>query len=65
MLRAIARKISSIIVYDIVGKEVIIHSERESSEVNLDVSPLNNGIYFVEITNKNQLKITKKLVIDK
>ncbi len=58
-------KISSIIVYDIVGKEVIIHSERESSEVNLDVSPLNNGIYFVEITNKNQLKITKKLVIDK
>ncbi len=58
-------KISSISVYDIVGKEVIIHSERESSEVNLDVSPLNNGIYFVEITNKNQLKITKKLVIDK
>ena len=58
-------KISAISVYDIVGKEVIIHSERESSEVNLDVSPLNNGIYFVEITTKNQLKITKKLVIDK
>ncbi|MBL0013871.1 MAG: T9SS type A sorting domain-containing protein [Flavobacterium sp.] len=56
-------KISSITVYDIVGKEVIINTNIDSSQVTLDTSKLNTGIYFVEIAYKNQLKFTKKLVI--
>jgi uncharacterized repeat protein (TIGR01451 family) len=56
-------KISAIYVYDVVGKEILFHSNIESSEVNLDVSKLNKGVYFVEITTKNQLKIIKKLLI--
>ena len=57
-------KMTNINVYDIVGKAVILSSNIASSDINLDVSKLTRGIYFVEITFKNQLKFTKKLIIE-
>jgi uncharacterized repeat protein (TIGR01451 family) len=62
-LKDITESIVNINVYDVVGKSVRTISDIESTQINFDVSALTNGIYFVEITTKNQLKITKKLVI--
>ena len=56
-------KMASISVYDVVGKAVLFRSNIAASEFNLDVSKLTRGIYFVEIAFENQLKYTKKLII--
>lgn len=55
--------IANVNVYDVLGKSVRKISDIDAKQINFDVSTLTKGIYFVEITTKNQLKITKKLVI--
>jgi uncharacterized repeat protein (TIGR01451 family) len=56
-------KIASISVYDVLGKAVLFRPNLSASDINLDVSKLTRGIYFVEIAFENQLKFTKKLII--
>jgi uncharacterized repeat protein (TIGR01451 family) len=62
-LKDTAETISNVNVYDVLGKSVKTISDIESTQINFDISALTKGIYFVEITTNNQLKITKKLVI--
>ncbi len=56
-------KMANISVYDVVGKAVLFRSNLAASDINLDISKLTSGIYFVEIAFENQLKFTKKLII--
>jgi uncharacterized repeat protein (TIGR01451 family) len=62
-LKDSAESIANVNIYDVLGKSVRTISDIEATQMNFDVSTLTKGIYFVEITTKNQLKITKKLVI--
>jgi hypothetical protein len=49
-------------VYDILGKLVLTHKEEQTSSVSVNISSLDNGIYFVKIKDsKGQLGL-KKLV---
>jgi len=48
-------------VYDITGK-LLIRKERFVSNQYLDISPLKNGIYFVEITSEDFTRTTKLVV---
>jgi len=62
-LKDTTESIANINVYNVLGKSVRTISDIDATQMNFDVSTLTKGIYFVEITTKNQLKITKKLVI--
>lgn len=53
-------ELTSIAVYDILGKEVL--SQKELKNNRIDVSNLNNGVYFLKI-NANRNSITKKIII--
>lgn len=55
--------IANVNVYDVLGKSVRAIADIDATQINFDVSALTKGIYFVEITTMNQLKIIKKLVI--
>ncbi|WCO00901.1 T9SS type A sorting domain-containing protein [Psychroserpens ponticola] len=54
-------EITSITVYDILGKNVL--SQNELTNNRLDISILNNGVYFLKI-NANGNSITKKIIIE-
>ncbi|MBC3844800.1 T9SS type A sorting domain-containing protein [Winogradskyella echinorum] len=54
-------QISSVQVHDILGKKVI--SQNEITNNRLDVSSLNNGVYFIKV-NANGNTITKKIIIE-
>jgi hypothetical protein len=57
-----SEKINAISVFNIIGKEVI--SNIIISNNTLDISQLNNGVYFLHIiTNKGE--ITKKIILSK
>ncbi len=49
-------------IYDVIGRE-ILSKLLEKSNKNIDISSLGSGTYIVQITNKNNEKITKKLII--
>jgi acetyl esterase/lipase len=56
---ASAQKISAVRIIDITGKSVV-----ETNETKIDVSTLNKGIYFVEVTLENGAKATKRLLVN-
>ena len=57
-----SEKINAISVFNIIGKKVI--SNIIISNNTLDISQLNNGVYFLHIiTNKGE--ITKKIILSK
>jgi uncharacterized repeat protein (TIGR01451 family) len=56
-------RLESIVVYDVLGKNVKTIVNIATSQTSVDVSNLSKGVYLVEITTENKLKLIKKLVI--
>src|SRR5690606_10405581 len=54
--------IAGITVYDMLGKTISTKPAAGNS-ATIDVSQISTGIYFVQVTTANNLKIVKKLVI--
>lgn len=55
----ISSQIKHVNVYDITGKKVM-----ETNQNTFNVSTLNNGIYLIEITTNNGIKVVKRLIKD-
>jgi len=55
--------LESIVLYDMIGKSVLKTVNIDSNQSTIDVSALAKGMYLVEITTANQLKMTKKLMV--
>lgn len=53
----------SVVLYDLVGKSVLKIANVNSNQSTINVSALAKGMYLAEITTKNQLKITRKLIV--
>jgi uncharacterized repeat protein (TIGR01451 family) len=54
--------ISSISVYDVLGKQ-IVNIKASSISETIDLSSVNPGIYFVEVATENNSKVIKKLIV--
>ena len=52
----------NIIILDLTGKKVHEMNLEQVSEYNLDTSSFKNGVYFVKVSNQNNLVSTKKLI---
>ena len=52
----------NIIVFDLNGKKVHELNLEQVSEHSLDISILKKGVYFVKVSNQNNLVSTKKLI---
>jgi hypothetical protein len=52
--------IKTIAIFDILGKQVLYKSLENSSSTALDISSLQNGLYFVKVNNLQVQKIVKK-----
>lgn len=57
-------KIQKVTIYDIIGKSVKTVSGISSNQTNINVSNLSAGVYLLEITTENNLKQSKKLIIN-
>ena len=56
--------ISTISVYDVLGKMIIQKMVTESiSSETIDLSSVNPGIYFIEVQTENNVKVVKKLLV--
>jgi uncharacterized repeat protein (TIGR01451 family) len=55
--------ISSIAVYDILGKSILNYSATSSTFETIDISEISSGLYFVEITTNTNIKSIKKLMV--
>ncbi len=56
-------KISSIAIYDSIGKKLFTAKNILQTNINIDVSNFAKGIYLVEITSDTNQKLTKKLMV--
>jgi hypothetical protein len=54
-----SQNIAAVRIIDITGKSVV-----ETNQTKIDVSTLNKGIYFVEVTLENGAKSTKRLLVN-
>ena len=52
----------NIIVLDLTGKKVHELNLEQVSEHSLDISSYKKGVYFVKVSNQNNLVSTKKLI---
>jgi len=55
--------LESVALYDVLGKSVLKTKNIDSNQSAINVSALSKGVYLVEITTANQLKMTKKLIV--
>ena len=55
-------KIAAVVIYNIVG-EKIYQSENNNSFAEIDLTRVQKGIYFVQITDENKSTINKKIII--
>lgn len=55
------RENSTVIVRDVINREVITHTIQNSNRQKIDVSVLSNGLYFLEVNDNNAKKIFKFL----
>jgi uncharacterized repeat protein (TIGR01451 family) len=56
--------ISSIVVYDVVGKLILeIKPNTSIATETVNLSSVNPGIYFIEVTTDANLKVVKKLIV--
>ena len=58
-----SEQINKVVFYDILGKNVKTVSTVATENLTVDVSDLSKGAYLVEIALENNLKVTKKLII--
>ena len=63
-LQNTSETIATILINDILGKNIKTITNVSSNQNTIDVSSLSQGIYFVTITTENNLKLVKKLVIE-
>ena len=56
-------KFENIVLYNVLGESVKKVTTIDSNQTTIDVSDLTKGVYLLEITSENKLKLTKKLVI--
>ena len=63
-LRNSTEMITTITIYDIMGKSVKLISNISSDQSTVDISHLSKGIYMVEIITDNHLKQIRKLIIE-
>jgi uncharacterized repeat protein (TIGR01451 family) len=57
--------ISAISVYDMLGKAILVNKPSGAlASETIDVSGISAGIYFLEVTTGNNMKTTKKLIIE-
>ena len=64
ILQNTSENIDHIYISDIVGKKIRKVTSITDNQSLIDVSDLSQGVYFVEITTENNLKLVKKLVIE-
>jgi uncharacterized repeat protein (TIGR01451 family) len=62
-LQNTAANLESITLYDLVGKVIKKTEHISSAQAAIDVSALSSGIYLLEVTTENQMKLVKKLMI--
>lgn len=62
-LQNTSEKLTSIIIYDVVGKTIKTIKNLPTNDLNLDVSYLSKGVYLIEISTETNLKLIKKLII--
>ncbi|WP_291116551.1 T9SS-dependent choice-of-anchor J family protein [Flavobacterium sp. UBA6135] len=55
--------LKSIVVFDVLGKQIVSKESLHTFESTLDIGHLNAGTYILEIVTHSNLKTTKKLVI--
>ncbi len=55
--------ITSIKVYDILGKTILTTKVENVSSQIIDLSDVNSGMYFIEVTTDSNLKVVKKLMV--
>ena len=58
-----SEKIKTIVIYDVVGKVVKTINDINSSEIKVTTSDFSKGLYLIEISNEENVKLVKKLVI--
>lgn len=56
--------VSEIVIYDVHCKRVKTMSNINKQRINVSVSNISSGLYFIEINDNNQNTITKKLIIN-
>ncbi len=57
-------KISKVVIYDMLGKRIYALNNNTIDAITIDVSHFTKGIYLVELLSENNLKTTKKLIIN-
>ena len=63
-LKDTEKSISSIVVYDVVGKLILEQKPNTSiATETVNLSSVNPGIYFIEVTTDTNLKVVKKLIV--
>ena len=57
--------LKEVAVYDVLGKQILVKTFNTNaiSEV-IDLSSIRSGMYFIEVTTANNLKIAKKLIVN-
>ena len=56
--------IESINIFDITGKKVKQLNINQNNTIIIDISELEKGVYFVKVTTKENLNLTKRLIIE-
>ena len=57
--------IAAITVYDILGKLILIEKPTTAVSIQtLDLSSVSKGVYLLEVTSDNNLKVIKKLIVE-
>ena len=63
-LKNTENSISTIVVYDVVGKLILEKKPNTSiATETVNLSSVNPGIYFIEVTTDTNLKVVKKLIV--
>ena len=63
-LQNTSETIDTILINDVLGKNIKTISNVSSNQNTIDVADLSQGVYLVTITTENNLKIVKKLVVE-
>ncbi len=61
-LQNTSETMASVTITDVLGKNIRTIKTTTGNQMNVDVSDLSQGVYFVEITTTNNLKQVKKLI---
>ena len=58
-----AEMINNVTFYDVLGKSIKTVNSISESQLSIDISEMQKGVYFVEIQTENKTKMIKKLII--